>query len=145
MPANPLTTRAVPNFGTDTTCLTSIQTGRLSSGVQLVAEAAYRRLSTSRGTLFGGDEEANYGFNLEDLIGTLTTPSAAAAVPGQIEAELLKDERINAVQATCVQQTNGPAVAWLITVTAQTDAGPFKLVLSINDVTVELLGLTAGT
>lgn len=145
MPTNPLTTTTPPNFGTDTSCLDSINTGRLSSGVQLVAESLYRRFTTTRGTLFGGDDEANFGLNLQDAIGQITTPSAAASLPGQIEAEALKDERVNACTATVVQVVNGPAVSWTVTVAVQTDAGPFKLVLSVSAVTTTLLGIQAGT
>ena len=95
--------------------------------------------------LQGGDDEANYGLDLLDALGGVVTPSAAAALPGQIEAELLKDQRINAVTAKVVQTTSGPSVSWTITVNAQTDIGPFSLVLSVNAVTVQLLGLRTGS
>jgi hypothetical protein len=117
----------------------------MASGLQLVAESVYRRLTTTRGTLFGGDDEANFGLNLEDVIGQVTTPSAAAALPGQIEAELQKDERIESVTATVVPVISGPSTSWTITIAAQTALGPFLLVLSVSEVTTQLLGITAGT
>ena len=145
MPTQPLTAPAPVNFGTDTSCLDSLNTGRMASGLQLVAESVYRRLTTTRGTLFGGDDEANFGLNLEDVIGQVTTPSAAAALPGQIEAELQKDERIESVTATVVPVISGPSTSWTITIAAQTALGPFSLVLSVSEVTTQLLGITAGT
>lgn len=132
------------DFGYDTSCTTALRTGRFSSGVRLVAEAAFRRLSTPRGTLRGGDDEQNYGIDLADMIGAATTAATAAALPGQIESELLKDERIDSVIVTVKASTVGPATSYVISVEGQTDEGPFSLVLSVNDVTVDLLNISAG-
>lgn len=135
---------APTNFGKDTSCLTALRTGRFATGARLVAEAAYRRLSTPRGTLSGGDDEANYGLDLADLIGSVSTPSAAAALPDQIQAELLKDERISAVTATVASTKTGPSVSWTISIEGTTAAGPFSLVLSVAEVTVTIIGVTPG-
>jgi len=131
------------NFGTDTSCTDSLRTGRLVSGPRLVAEACYRRLITPRGSLFGGDDEANYGLDLADLIGSVSTKAQVAALPGQIQTELLKDERITSASATVTASKSGPSVTYQISISAQTDAGPFSLVLSVSDVTVSLLGMQA--
>jgi|SRR5579872_1629037 len=131
------------DFGKDISCTTAIRTGRYSSGPRLVAEAAFRRLTTPRGTLRGGDDEANYGLDLADAIGSATTKATAAALPGQIEAELMKDERIVSVSAEVVATSQGPSVSWKVSVIAETDAGPFTLVLGVSGVTVSLLGLQA--
>ena len=133
------------DYGTDTSCLTSLRTGRLVSGVRLVAEAAYRRITTPRGQLQGGEDEANYGIDLADLIGSVATTADAAALPGRIENELLKDERIESVDVDVASTKSGPAVSWSVTIEAQTSEGPFSLVLAVSDVTVELLGLTTGS
>jgi hypothetical protein len=130
------------DFGTDTSCTDSLRTGRLSSGVQLVAEAAYRRLITPHGMLQGGEDEADYGLDLQDLIGSSTTKSQQAAVPGQIQAELLKDQRIESVTVDMQIFTNGPSTSYQIAIEAQTGVGPFSLVLAVSDVSVELLGLS---
>lgn len=133
------------DYGTDTSCLTSLRTGRLVSGVRLVAEAAYRRVTTPRGMLQGGEDEANYGIDLADLIGSVVTTADAAALPGRIENELLKDERIESVDVTVTSSVVGPSTSWQVTIEAQTSEGPFSLVLAVSDVTVELLGLTTGS
>lgn len=132
------------DFGYDTSCLNGLNTGRFASGVRLVAEAAYRRLITPRGLLQGGDDEANYGLDLADLIGAVMTPSQIAAIPGQIESELLKDERIETVTATVTSVQTGPGVTLTILVDASTAEGPFSLDLSVSQVTVELLGILPG-
>ena len=131
------------NFGFDIACRNSLLTGRFSSGVQLVAEAAFRRLTTPRGTLRGGEEEANYGLDLADLIGSVATASDAASLGGRIRNELLKDERIETADVTVVGTTAGPATSFDISIACTTKEGPFSLQLAVNDVTVQLLGVTA--
>ncbi|MTV47148.1 hypothetical protein GM528_12520, partial [Streptococcus pneumoniae] len=54
-------------FGYDISCTRGMKSGRFVSGVELVAQAYYRRLTTTRGTLIGGEEEQNYGLNLMSL------------------------------------------------------------------------------
>jgi hypothetical protein len=131
----------VTNFGRDTSCTTGMRTGQLVSGVRLVAEASYRRLSTPRGSLIGGEDEANYGLDLAGKIGSAATHDEVAALPAQVEAELLKDARIETVNVTIVQTITGPSAAWTVTVEATTALGPFSLVLGVADVTVQLLGV----
>lgn len=130
------------DFGYDTSCTDGLRTGRFAFGVRLVAEAAYRRLSTPRGRLQGGEDEQNYGIDLADMIGAVTSPSLAAALPGQIESELLKDERIDSVDVNVTASTVGPATAYQIDISATTAAGPFSLVIAVSGVTVQLLGIT---
>lgn len=131
------------NFGLDTSCTDSLRTGRLVSGARLVGEACYRRLITSRGTLPGGEDEQNYGLDLADLLGSVSTKADEAALPGRIQTELLKDERLNAVDVNVVSTKSGPSVSWEITIEGHTDAGPFVLVLGVAGVTVDLLKLQA--
>ena len=130
------------DFGDERSCTDSLRTSRFASGPRLVAEACYRRLTTPRGTLRGGDDEQNYGLDLLNLIGTVSSASAAAALPGQIESELLKDERLDSVTATVTSSVVGPSTSWSIVVEGETAEGPFALTLSVDDVTVSLLGIT---
>lgn len=135
------------NFGKDTSCTNSLRTGRYVTGTRLVAEALYRRLITPRGTLQGGEDEQNYGLDLLDLIGSIddANGSKAAALPGQIQAELLKDERLTSVSVSVSSSKNGTILSWTVTINAQTDIGPFSLVLAVSDVTVDILGFQSGT
>ncbi len=129
------------DFGRDTSCTTSLRTGRFATGARLVAEADYRRLTTPRGMLRGGEEEANYGLDLSEMIGSVATKSDAASLRGRISSELMKDERHESVDVTVIPTTEGPVMAFDITVDAQTTEGPFTLVLLASAVTVELLGI----
>lgn len=132
------------DFGRDLSCTTSLRTGRFVSGPRLVAEAAYRRLTTPRGMLRGGEEEANYGLDLTELVGSATGKEDAASLEGRIRNELVKDERIETVDVTVIASTKGPATSFAITVQAATADGPFTLRIQASELTVELLGITAG-
>ena len=133
------------DFGTDTSCLTGLRTGRYASGIRLVGESLYRRFTTPLGTLKGGDDEANFGLDLLGLIGTvIPNSSVAASLPAQIEAEALKDERIASCVATVTSTTTGPATIWNISIACQSNQGPFTLVLGVSSVTVDLLGVLPG-
>jgi hypothetical protein len=131
-------------YGQDVSCTDGLRTGRYVSEARLVAEACYRRLTTPRGMLRGGEEEQNYGLDLVELIGSTSTKSDAAALPGRIKAELKKDERVETVETTVSRIVDGPAVRFEIEILVTTAAGPFTLMLSVNDVTVELLGIEEG-
>ena len=133
------------DYGKDTSCTTAIRSGRFATGSRLVAEAAYRRLTTPRGMLRGGEEEADYGLDLTELIGSAATKSDAAALGGRIRSELSKDERIIGVTVDVVATTVGPVTTFLIDVSAQTTSGPFVLNIGINEETVELLGIKADS
>lgn len=130
------------NFGKDTSCTDSLKTGRFVTGPRLVAEAVYRRLTTPRGMLRGGEEEADYGLDLTELIGSVSNRSDAAALPGRIENELRKDERIESVKVTVTETTQGVAKSFEVFVEATTSEGPFDLTLAVSDVTTALIGLT---
>lgn len=131
------------NYGKDVSCTTGLRTGRYASGVRLVGEAAFRRLSTPRGTLRGGPDEENYGFDLSEKVGAASSKITIAALPGQISAELKKDERITEVEATVIaSKTDSGADALDITILASTGEGPFTLQILASSLTVELVGLT---
>jgi hypothetical protein len=128
-------------FGKDVSCTTSMRVGRYATGVRLVAEAAYRRLTTPRGMLLGDEDEADYGIDLTELIGEVDSASLAASLPGRIVAELRKDERIEDATVSIASTKSGPSTTYVIQVTGETSEGPFTLQVGVSDVTVELLGI----
>lgn len=130
------------NFGRDISCTTGLRSGRYASGRRLVAEACYRRLSTPRGMLRGGDEEANYGIDLSEYLGASRPKAAAASLPAIIESELRKDERVEQVDTTVTLTSNGVASELLLTIRVTTAEGPFDLQVSVDEVSVELLGIS---
>jgi hypothetical protein len=137
-------TAATTYFGRETSCTTELRTGRFVTGPRLVAEACYRRLTTPRGMLRGGEEEASYGINLMDLVGSTQSKAEAAALPGRIRTELEKDERIESVTVSILETRSASGdIALSISIEAVTGVGPFTLTLLASDVTVELLGIAA--
>ena len=130
-------------FGRDTSCTTELRTGRYAAGVRLVAESAYRRLTTPRGMLRGGADEAEYGIDLLDMIGSVSTAKDAAALPGRISSELTKDERIETATVTVLETTEGSLKSCQIAVECITAAGTFTLQVGVDEVTIELLRIEA--
>ncbi len=134
------------NFGKDMSCTTGLRTSRYVRGVSLVGESYFRRLSTPRGTLRGGEAEQNFGLDLTTKIGTTASPAALAALPGEIASELMKDERSLSIDADIVESrtTDGVGKKWVVTVRAQTTEGPFSLQVGVSDVSAEFLGIAEG-
>jgi hypothetical protein len=131
-------------FGRDTSAMTRVRYGRLVSGTQLVGEHLFRTFTSPQGCLL--DDDPTWGFSLADKLGSNYTQSDIDALPGMIEAAALQDERIDSVDVTAVGSAIG-TVARKVTVTIiaeLVDGGTFTLVLSIQDLTVALLDLTAG-
>jgi hypothetical protein len=129
------------NFGRDISCLDSLRPGVFVSGARLVAEACYRRLTTPRGMLRGGEAEASYGLDLTNFVGSTTARADIASLEGRIRNELLKDERVSSVGVTIVVETTGPAKSLKIAINAATANGPFTLQVKVTEVTVKLLGI----
>ena len=132
---------ATPAIDLDTSCTDSLHPGRYATALVAYGEALYRRLITPRGTLRGGEDEANYGIDLPGLIGTIGSATAAAALPGMIRSELAKDERTLDVDVTVQRTVNGPAVTYTIAIRAVSDLGVVTLRLAVSDGSAQLLGL----
>jgi hypothetical protein len=130
------------DLGRDIGCTTGLRTGRFVTKGRLVGEAAYRRLTTPRGML---RDDLDYGLDLTEMIGSANPRATAAALPGQIKSELLKDQRIVSVDADVTVSTSGPATTFTIDIRAETTLGPFTLALLASDVTVELLGIAEAS
>ncbi len=130
-------------FGVSVWCTDSRFTARLVSGRTAVAQSIYRRLTTPRGTLRGSEEAAAYGLDLSELVGAIGYPAAIGALPGRIEAELAKDDRIADSSATVDAFTDSSGAIFLIVtidVLLHDEADSFPLTLKVTDVTTELLG-----
>lgn len=131
------------SFGRDTSCVSELRSGRFANGPRLVAEAAYRRLTTPRGMLRGGEDEQNYGLDLTELIGSVSTGQDRLSLPGRIAAELKKDERIETVAVDVVDQSEGVGRRFSVRIDAVTAEGAFALVLGVDEINVEVLGISA--
>jgi hypothetical protein len=132
-------------YGTDTYCWSQIKTGRLVTGVLLVAQALYRRLTTARGTLRDGDAGQVYGIDMQDFVGRVGTAAALALLPEIARAEILKDDRVssaNVTAATTADSAGLVAVAIKIDCELVNPGDRFELTLQVSAVSVSVLGFS---
>jgi hypothetical protein len=138
-------------YGVDIWCVDSLVTGRLASGVALVAQALYGRAVTPRGTLQGYDddndaEESTYGFVVSDYVGAVGTATAIAALPGLLDGEFSKDDRVLTVTTTADEAVgdDGEVAIMLSSAVVLRDSGEgFTLTLSATDEALTLVSVAA--
>ena len=125
------------NLGSDFHCVDDIDANlsATTSGNRCLAENIARRISTARGSLF---YDIDFGTDIRSRINAAQRLELTAS---QVEAEALKDERVEDVAASVtlgeLGTSNGPSLAVSLTLTASD--GPFVLVLSVSSLTVEIL------
>lgn len=111
-----------------------------------MAQALYRRLTTPRGTLRGGEEAANYGIDLADYVGAIGTDAAIAALPGVVRGELRKDDRV--IQVDVDTPIVSREASGLVSITLKIscyltdELDALGLTLAVSDVSVDLLGVS---
>lgn len=133
------------SYGTDLYCFDRLFTGRLVTGIDLLAQAAYRHLTTARGTLDDGEDGQVYGIDVADFIGRVGDASAEALLPPMVQAELLADDRFAAVEASATAVTNDAGETEItldIDITPVDASEAFTLSLAVSAVSVEVLGVT---
>jgi len=147
---------AIPDYGRDMWCLSDIDPGAVEvTGAQALAQACYRRLITTRGTLLG---DPDYGYDLQGTLDDDLSTSDLARIASEIDSELVKDERVASSSTTVLfggvspnqttQQTGavvGPQTGVLnVYITITPAAGPtFSLTLAVSDLTTTLLSTSA--
>lgn len=134
----PISRPAQNSFGSAWSCVEDLtMPSVMVTGFRVVAEAIVRRWTTPRGGLV---DDPEYGYDLTDYIGDDLNPSDVAQVASFAAAEARKDER---VQFAKVSITMSLAGAMSVTASILTASGPFLLVLSIDQVSVSILQVTA--
>lgn len=122
-------------FGTDISCIDDLDPMfSLVEGNTTLAQAILRRLSTPRGGLL---DDASYGYDVRSLLCDESTPQRLAAAKMAIESEVEKDERVLSCDADL--DFNFALETLTIRLAATTRTGPFRLVLGVDKVNVELL------
>ena len=61
-----------------------------------------------------------------------------------VRGEIRKDERIASVSVVVTRTVTGAEVSLRVDISAETDAGPFDLVLGVSSVSVDVLSLEAA-
>lgn len=128
-------------FGSDLACAGDITEAALElsgDNVRLVTEAAYRRLTTPRGTL---DDDPDYGLDARAFLAVPLTVANRRDITSQVSAELLRDDRIESVEVALVQ----PALNTLeVSVAGVTAAGSFAFTLALTDAGALLKEFASG-
>jgi len=110
---------------------------RWVSGTGVVRQDILHRLTTRRGALL---EDPDFGLDLKGLLNAVLPPSEFAALPGQVEAEVRKDERVDSVDVRITRSAESGPAEWEIALTLGTASGPFELILSVSNARVKILG-----
>lgn len=105
-------------------------------GPTALAQAALRRLSTNRGSLFYDSE---YGYSLSARVNDTVDERAIFETTAGVRAELERDERVLTADVTVTRSGESLDVVAVL----DTLDGPFRLVLRATEVTVELLSSEA--
>nr|PZN59898.1 MAG: hypothetical protein DIU58_17125 [Sphaerobacter thermophilus] len=121
---------AEQDHGTDLAGITALDwTLSTVGGKRALAHAILRRLTTPRGGLF---YDPTYGYNVPELIGS-TVP--ASIVEQRVLEQVLAEEEVE--DARCTVTLTGSTLRIEIQVVAAD--GPFDLVLTQNELTLEAL------
>jgi hypothetical protein len=124
------------NIGADINCVSGLDPlFTLVTGRTALAQAIARRLQTPRGTLAWIGDTADYGYDVRQHLGDDLTPRLQSLIASRVEAEALADERVRAATATVTLLAGTLRIALQIS----DAAGPFRLTLSIDAVTVTAL------
>lgn len=129
----------------------------VSSGRQCLGENLARRLETPKGALI---DDPNYGFDVTARLGDDVSAADVLEIQNGCEAEFLKDERVlaaavtvqfvglsqiaAAVAGTVTNPQPVPQGALVVTAIITDSTGPFKLVLAVTSLTVQLLQVTSS-
>lgn len=113
---------------------------RVISGARAVAEAVARRWLTPRDSLVYAP---GYGEDVRELLNGAVTQPILAAFQSSLEAQALADERVEACSVQIAE--SGPPAARSLKITASlvTASGPFRLVLTVDQLVAQLELLTS--
>jgi len=113
-------------------------TFRLAYGPKVIANYLARELITPEGALavhFDGDP--NYGYSVRGRLNSAWSLQELASLGGAIEAKCRRHDRI---ESATVAVSHDMATSTLtVDITIETAAGPFRFLLSVTALTVELL------
>lgn len=124
------------DFGTDVSVYPDLDPAFSPlSGTRVLCEAIAKRLSTPHGALAYAPD---YGSDIRAFLNAGLTSSQVGALRAQIEAEVVKEERIQSCVAACSLDTRTQTLNVALTLVA--DSGPFVLVLGVTSITLSILG-----
>jgi hypothetical protein len=135
----------VSGYGADTWCDSALQPGRRVTGVLLVGQALFRRITTPQMLLGIGKDETSYGDDITAIIGR-DGERSVLTLPGIIRAAFLKDDRVADVKVDAFGSTgtDGMIEVGLVAHVLLADSGEtFDMTLTATAKSVELGEVTA--
>lgn len=126
-----------PDFGSCWSCIDDLVMPSVQvTGFTVVAQAIARRWQTPRG---GVIDDPSYGYDLSDFINDDLDKAGLAEIAHYAGAEAEKDERV----LSC--EVNVTFISGFLTVVGKvtTALGPFVLVVSVSQINVALLQVSA--
>lgn len=133
-------------YGADTWCDSSFQPGRRVTGIRLVAQALFRRITTPQMLLGIGKDETSYGDDITAIIGRDGAERSVLTLPGIVRAAFLKDDRVADVKvdAFITQGTDGLVDIEMVAHVRLADSGEtFDLTVTADEKAAELGEVTA--
>lgn len=125
-------------YGIDVSCGPSglDPTFQLIAGQTTLLQQAFRRLTTARQllTFHPGD-----GKDVRAFLNDGFTPARLFQIQSDVAQELLKDERFDRVACAATFNARSAALRLTVFITPKAPGTPFKLVLLVTALTVELL------
>lgn len=122
-------------LGVDIACTDDIPAGfPLVSGYTTLAQSIYRRLTSPRGSVI---DAPDYGLDVREYLSRGLTQAQLAAMPGEIRAEVLKDERVHDCSVTVVSSTD---TVLELAFSVQAEDGPFTFTVSVSEAGATLNG-----
>lgn len=128
------------DFGADIACLTDIGLRwGIARGKTCLGNRIVRRLSTPRGGLseFAPGYAPDYGYDVRALLGEGATRQTIAAGEAAIARECEKDEAVRRARTSLTFDSSEETLT--IEINLDTEDGPFRLVLEVTSVTIEIL------
>lgn len=123
-------------FGTDISTFPDLDpTFTPISGQRAVAECCARMLFTPRGSLVGAPDR---GIDLRAYLNASIGPRTIDEIQHLVEGECEQDERVQS--AACTVSFAPQTFALSITVQLTTALGPFTMTVSVNNLTLDILG-----
>lgn len=116
-------------------------TMQIVGSTRIVVEALYRRFITDTGALAFIGDDPNYGLNLRTMINDEMNPATIAAWNQAIVAQCMQEETIFSANSSILFSPQTSTADVTISVSLF-NGGTFKLVLSVNEVTAQLMSVS---
>lgn len=109
-------------------------TCRETSGLHVLAQSLAARQTTAPGTFIGAPDDC---FDIRSWLSRGMTQAQIQQLGSQVQAQLLRDQRVQAVNVTSSYNVATSTLTLVEQVTS--GAGPFTLTLIVSQVTIQVL------